>query len=304
MIGESDLLRLLICPDCSEALSSVENCPHCGAVFSQQDGIPSIFPTIGKKTVEFQFTMDRSTTSAAFTKCFSYPLRRGSPGPGKPYHLDDAHLAVIEKLNPNSTVLEIGCGGAQMRRLIEAEGHRYVGADISKPSADKAPDYGDGPDFLCDAHFLPIANDCVDLVYISAFTEHAACPYLIAQQVARCLKPGGYYLGNVSFLEPWHADSFFHMTPLGVFELLTQAKLEAIHIWPGVGYSGFRAVLAMGNKVTRPLAFLGTAVHVMYATGNRARNLVKRRKGWMTESISDAARVSGATDWIARRAPL
>jgi SAM-dependent methyltransferase len=154
---------------------------------------------------------------------------------------------------------------------------------------------------LCDAHFLPFADRTFDLVYSAAVTEHLACPYLVAQEVSRSLKPGGFYLGNVAFLEPWHDDSFFHMSPLGVFELLTQADFDIMYIWPGQGYSGFRAILNMGNKATRPLTFLGDFVYFVYRYGNRIRNLVKRRDEWSTDSIVDSARVSGATDWIARR---
>src|SRR5262249_54583812 len=122
----------------------------------------------------------------------------------------------------------------------------------------------------------------------------------VAQEVARILKPGGFYLGNVSFLEPWHDDSFFHMSPLGVFEFLTQAKFDIEHIWPGYGYSGYRAIMSMGNKATKPLAFVGDAVYWIYRSGNRVRDFLKRqtREGG---SIVDAAKVAGATDWIARR---
>ena len=112
---------------------------------------------------------------------------------------------------------------------------------------------------------------------------------------------GRLLLGNVSFLEQRYDDSFFHMSPLGVFELLTQADFEIMHIWPGQGYSGFRALLGMGNKATRPLTFLGDIMYFIYRSGNRIRNLVKQRERWMTDRIEDAAKVSGAMDWIARR---
>jgi SAM-dependent methyltransferase len=188
-----------------------------------------------------------------------------------------------------------------MRQFVQSKGHRYIGTDLSKTRVSEDLQRYGGPDLLCDAHFLPFADQSVDLVYSAALTEHLACPYLVAQDVARVLKPGGFYLGNVSFLEPWHDDSFFHMSPLGVFELLTQADFDILHIWPGLGYSGFRAILSMGNKVTMPLTFLGDGLYFIYRCGNRIRNLARRREGWRTDSIADAARVSGATDWIARR---
>ena len=60
--------------------------------------------------------------------------------------------------------------------------------------------------------------------------------------------------------------------------------------------------MAMGNKATKPLVPVGDLMHVIYRSGARARDLVKRRSREETkDGIRDAARVAGATDWIARR---
>src|SRR6185295_12062181 len=91
------------------------------------------------------------------------------------------------------------------------------------------------------------------------------------------------------------------MSPLGVFETLTQAGFTAKNIWPGQGYSGFRAIMNMGNKVTKPLTFLGDMIYFAYRQGNRLRNLAKKRDNWSADRIEDAARVAGATDWIAQK---
>lgn len=191
-----------------------------------------------------------------------------------------------------------------MRDFLRGKRMRYVGIDISKSRVSDDLQKHGGPDLLCDAHFLPFADKSFDLVYTSAVTEHLACPYLVAQEIFRTIKPGGTYLGNVSFLEPWHDDSFFHMSPLGVYELLTQARFDVSYIWPGQNYHGFSALLSMGNKAKRPLRFVGSVLNAAYRYGNMARNLVKRRKHWNVDRIEDAARVSGATDWIAVRPRL
>lgn len=112
------------------------------------------------------------------------------------------------------------------------------------------------------------------------------------------VRPGGHYLGDVSFLEPWHDASFFHMSPMGAYELLAQAGMEPVHIWPAKGDSGFKALMGMGNQVTRKLKFLGAGIAGMYDLGNSLRN--KLRKTGPVD-IADFAKVSGATDWIARR---
>jgi SAM-dependent methyltransferase len=297
MLNTSELLPLIACPDCRKPLKSFARCNYCELEFSDEGGTPKLFPRGSTtRSVRFDFCSERATRGERFSACFSNPVRRGiAPSTDNPYHLDLAHLDVLNRLPRGSTVLEIGCGGGQMREFLRSKGHRYVGSDISKTRVYANLQKFGGPDLLCDVHFLPFADQSFDLVYSAAVTEHLACPYLVAQEVARALKPGGYYLGNVSFLEPWHDNSFFHMSPLGVFELLTQANFDIEHIWPGEGYSGYRALLAMGNWATRSLIFVGQGLFAVYKLGHRLRR---------SRSLSDIealAKIAGATDWIARR---
>jgi SAM-dependent methyltransferase len=302
MLDRSTLLMSLTCPACGSPLQSFTHCDHCGASYGEADGTPVLISAEAHRKLSFNFTQSRSTVGEEFQRFLSYPPRCGAAGSDKPYHLDLAHLDVLDQLPSGSSVLEIGCGGGQMRSYLESKQFQYVGTDIVKTRVEEYLQLHGGPDLLCDSHFLPFKDATFDLVYSAAVTEHLACPYLAAQEVARVLKPGGYYLGNVSFLEPWHDDSFFHMSPLGVLELLTQADFDIVHIWPGKDYSGFRAIFSMGNKATRPFTFLGDFMYFMYNSGTRLRNLVKPKNPNGTEAdIVAAARVAGATDWIARR---
>lgn len=291
-------LDLLCCPDCRADLNSLERCDACGIVFGGS-APPRLFPQNAIRSVSFQFTAERSFRSHGFNSSFAYPKRCGAAG--SPYHLDLAHLDVIEGLPAGASILEIGCGGGQMRDWVSGKGMSYIGVDIATDRVSALLMEHGGPDILCDAHFMPFRNERFDLVYSAAVTEHLACPYLVAQEVARVLKPGGFYLGNVSLLEPWHDDSYFHMTPLGVYENIVQAGLTPINIWPGKGYSGFRAIMSMGNKVTKPITLLGDLVYFAYRSGNKLRNVAKGRAGWSVDLIEDSARVAGATDWIAKK---
>ena len=111
---------------------------------------------------------------------------------------------------------------------------------------------------LCDAHFLPFRNEEFDTVYSAALTEHIADPQSMMSEVHRVLKPGGFYLGNGSFLEPWHDDSYYHQSPLGAYRSLCRSGLEVRNaVWPGVGYTGFSALFSMSDKLTKRLTPFG-----------------------------------------------
>ena len=106
----------------------------------------------------------------------------------------------------------------------------------------------------------------------------------------------------MAFLEPWHDSSFFHMSPLGVIELLTQAPFEILHVWPGRGWSGYCALMAMGNRLTQALSFAGSGTYLLFRSWSRFANFTKRLLGREVErEILADAKVAGAIAWIARR---
>jgi hypothetical protein len=49
--------------------------------------------------------------------------------------------------------------------------------------------------------------------------EHLHSPWEAVREIARILRPGGWFVGSVAFLKPYH-DSYFHMTHKGVIRLL------------------------------------------------------------------------------------
>lgn len=176
-----------------------------------------------------------------------------------------------------------------MREPLKARGIRYIGTDISAVRVNDTLRAHGGPDLLADAHFLPFADEQFDLVYSAAVVEHLACPQLATHEVRRVLKPGGRFAGSVSFLEPWHDDSFYHMSPLGVFELMVQAGLKPEFVWPG--YSGFDALYGMGNKATRALLPLARFSAFAFRLGNRLKG--------RNRTVEDEAKVAGGINWIA-----
>src|SRR5690606_18532917 len=109
---------ILACPDCHAPLEEPSHCPSCAARFADDGGAPALFPT-QQREVTFRLTPGACDPSrldrAAF---FRYPDRHGQPRGGT-YHLDRAHEDVMAGLPRGSLILDLGCGGAQMREWAE-----------------------------------------------------------------------------------------------------------------------------------------------------------------------------------------
>ena len=156
-----------------------------------------------------------------------------------PTHLT-AHATFAERVveagdKPGFRILEIGsrevAGGPPMRgRLSHAE---YVGFD-----------YYPGPnvDVAGDAHRLSgLVPGRFDVVYSTAVFEHLAMPWVVAEEIARVLKPGGLVFVETHFSyssheRPWH---FFQFSDMGLKALFSPALgfecLEAAMQNPIVG---------------------------------------------------------------------
>jgi SAM-dependent methyltransferase len=294
-------LSVLICPKCSKALEAVDCCLSCGASFDLESGTPKLIAAKNSREVSIGFETSRSYVSEPeLLKVFRYPPVVGS-SVELPYHVDAAHARFILDLKAGSRILEIGCGGGQSRAWYLKHGFQYVGTDISKTRVPELLQRHGGPDLLCDVHFLPFADGSMDVIYASAVFEHLACPILASKEILRVLKPGGAFLGNASFLEPWHDHSYFHFSPLGAYELLTASGFTLSYLWPGRGYSGFRAISHMSLR--KGLRWIGGIGHYAYLFQNFVLGFSRRvfsrtRK----HRILEAANVAGAIDWIALKA--
>jgi SAM-dependent methyltransferase len=121
----------------------------------------------------------------------------------------------------------------------------YVTAD--------APIRGDG-------HALPFPDCTFEFVFSIAVLEHIRYPFVLAREVMRVLKPGGLYIGTVSFLEPFHGDSYYHHTHLGTFNTLSTAGFHIQHVAPSAEWSGLKAQATMGGLFPRAPETLGRAL--------------------------------------------
>lgn len=294
------LAGVLACPDCGTALDAPAACGGCGRAFGQRDGLPDLMPRRAR-TVSFALAPADTDPGAIPADVLRFPPRHGQPRGGT-YHLDRAHDDILSALPAGALVVETGCGGGQMRAWAAARGLRYLGTDVATTRVHDWLQAHGGPDVLADAHALPLRDGVADAVYAAAVWEHLACPAAAAQEAARILKPGGWCLGSMSFLEPWHDESYAHMTPWGVHMTLRLGGLDPVCIWPEDGWSGFRALLEMGNRATRPLRPLAGLMNAWYRAPKRLQHRLRTGRAAAPQDIvRPIAALAGAIAWIARK---
>jgi len=80
--------------------------------------------------------------------------------------------------------------------------------------------------------------------------EHVRHPEKVMIEVNRILKPGGYFVGSTSHLEPYHSQSLWNYTPYGLSLLMEDAGFIVLELRPGVD-----AATLIARRVFRESAF-------------------------------------------------
>ena len=137
--------------------------------------------------------------------------------------------------NRGLTVLDFGCGGGNAIDFLSAAlpGCRYHGVDIKSSPEVQQRVRSDGNFRTYDGRNLPYEDASFDLVYSQQVFEHVRYPDVVMQEIFRVLRPGGYFVGSMSNLEPYHSFSIFNYTPYGVFCLLEGNGFELLTMRPG-----------------------------------------------------------------------
>lgn len=157
----------------------------------------------------------------------------------------------IEELLPPpgnaDRVLLLGCGDGGERPYLRGLGFEATGLDIRRSS---------GVDLIGDAHLLPVKDSSFDIVLSMQVLEHLHSPWIAVDEIARILRPGGWFVGSVAFLKPYH-NSYFHMTHKGVQHLLDDAGLEVdtFHGAQSPGHALYGSMVPLGSRPFRRMVF-------------------------------------------------
>jgi SAM-dependent methyltransferase len=114
-------------------------------------------------------------------------------------------------------VLNLSAGGTRHKlpNVVEAEAAVFRNTDV-----------------LADAHRLPFADGCFDLVIAYNAFEHYRDPRRAAGEIFRVLRPGGRVLIRTAFLQPLHEAPwhFYNCTRYGLSEWFAAFETEQLSV--------------------------------------------------------------------------
>jgi SAM-dependent methyltransferase len=162
---------------------------------------------------------------------------------------DDVPLSTtVSHQNWATTLIELA--NKPGMRILEVGSREVTGRSAARAMFDKAEyvgfDYyaGDNVDVVGDAHRLSSyfgAEEKFDLIYSCATFEHLAMPWIVAREMARLLRVGGWvfvetHFSYASHERPWHFFQFSDMALKALFsESLGFECIEAGMSNPMVG---------------------------------------------------------------------
>ena len=93
----------------------------------------------------------------------------------------------------------------------------------------------DKVDIIADAHDLPLADESVDGIVFDWVLEHMRDPVLVASELQRVLKRGGYLYLATNFITPYHPSpkDYYRWTADGLRTLFSD--FEIVELKPTVG---------------------------------------------------------------------
>ena len=105
-------------------------------------------------------------------------------------------LDLLDRIDPQSLVLDIGCGPGRVLGYIARRGMHCIGLDRSRVSVRLAVERYGAPGVVGDNLNLPFATASADMVISDGVIHHTADPRAAFVENSRVLKPGGLmYLG-------------------------------------------------------------------------------------------------------------
>jgi glycosyltransferase involved in cell wall biosynthesis/ubiquinone/menaquinone biosynthesis C-methylase UbiE len=122
-----------------------------------------------------------------------HPFDWAIPGASEPVEavVSRPLIEMAEQLNPNSIVLDVGCGPGRFLGLLTHKGIKCIGLDRSHVSLGLAVKRYGAPGAVGDNLRLPFADGCIDVVISDGVIHHTDDPQAAFAENCRVLKHAG-----------------------------------------------------------------------------------------------------------------
>ncbi|MEO0885896.1 MAG: class I SAM-dependent methyltransferase [Cyanobacteria bacterium J06648_10] len=143
------------------------------------------------------------------------------------------HLLKEKDIN---TVMDLGCGPGDSIDFFRAIDQfiDWIGLDLEQSPEVNKRKRTDAAFVAFNGIIIPFEDNHFDLIYCNQVFEHVRYPAALLKEVARVLKPNGYFVGATSQLEPYHSYSVWNFTPYGFQLLIEEAGLKLVEVRPSI----------------------------------------------------------------------
>ena len=253
---------ILQCPQCGASLtcnSSGCRCSDCNTEYMNADSGALDLRLKNKKRYQYEFLLGDCLLPETGFQFQPLPMNSKPEVDfsdfNVPVHLSKEILSYFPKAKGNDCLaLDIGCGRTLHREVCEHAGFEYVGVDYN---SSKAP-------ILGDAHSLPFKDQSFNFALCLNVIEHIRFPFVMMKEAHRVLKPNGVFIGTVAFLEPFHVESFYHHTHLGVYNSLKEGGFAIEIIAPSKTWTVLKAQTKLALFPKMPIFLSKSLVLPLY----------------------------------------
>ena len=142
-------------------------------------------------------------------------------------HLEQASV------HAHGVMLDVGCGDRPYESLFRPRVSRYIGLEYPGPYTHEAR-----YDLAGDALRLPIKTASIDTVLSNQVLEHVREPWVMIEEIARTLKPGGILILSAPHIWGLHniPDDYYRFTGYGLKYLMERAGLNVVDVRAMAGY--------------------------------------------------------------------
>ena len=197
------------------------------------------------------------------------------------------HYARLAQSGGGDRVLDLGCGtGDSVEQFGSVNPNvRWVGVDVERSPEVDARTRTDAEFRTFDGRSIPADDGSIDLVYCKQVLEHVSEPAPLIRDVGRVLRPGGWFAGSTSQLEPYHSLSVGNITPYGFGRMADAAGMELVELRPGIDAATLLLHRALGmpratrrywarpSPLNRAIELMGRAARLRVAQRNAIKLL-------------------------------